>query len=59
MENVDNIYYQRPADNWGIQIKYLENRVDERGGEMSKGDVEVVYNDVGVDDIDVKLRENL
>ena len=24
MENVDNIFYQRPADNWGIQIKYLD-----------------------------------
>ena len=58
-EHVDDIYYQRPADNWGLQIKYLASRADERGGRMSKDDVEIVYNGVGMYDIFVNPRENL
>ena len=58
-ERVDDIYYQRPADNWGLQIKYLTSRADERGGRMSKDEVEIVYNGVGMYyDIYVQLRKN-
>ena len=58
-EHVGSIYYQRPADNWGLQIKYLTSRADERGGRMCKDDVEIVYNDVGMYDIHVKPNGNL
>ena len=49
MSNVEKIFYQRPAENEVIQIKYLLQQANERGGQMHLEDVEVVYADVGKD----------
>ena len=49
MSNVEKIFYQRPAKNEVIQIKYLLQQANERGGQMHLEDVEVVYADVGKD----------
>ena len=46
---MEKIFYQRPAENEGIQIKYLLQQANERGGQMHLEDVEVVYADVGKD----------
>ena len=47
-ERVEDIFYQRPADNEGLQMKYLAMRADETGGIMKMEDLEIVYRDVGM-----------
>ena len=47
-ERVEDIFYQRPADNEGLQMKYLVMRADETGGIMKMEDLEIVYRDVGM-----------
>ena len=49
LESSDEIYYQRPALNTGLNCSYLEEKAFEHGGVIQLSDVEVVYTDVVYD----------
>ena len=49
VENVENIYYQRPADCEGINMKYMKMKAQEDDGHLRKENLEVVYRGIVYD----------
>ena len=56
VEHVEDIYYQRPADNEGINIKYVKMMAEQEDGHMKKEHLEIVYKEV-VFDCNGKVKE--
>ena len=58
VKNAENIFYQRPADCKGINMKYVKMKAEEDDGHLKKENLEIVYKNV-VYDCNGKVKDRM